>query len=339
MNDNKCPNCGEELVFDMFTQTFKCGKCTNVDVNINDNNGTENVQNNEGFNADNTNVSQSMFTCSSCGASFITNSTITNCVYCNSLVAQKPCGNIVANYIIPFKRNKEDAINIYKKYMKFRWYLPFEFRKKDYIERLTAVYVPFYICDFKCSGNVLFGASDSHKWDDGKFNYDEVKKYDVNCEASFDYEGCIVNLNEIVNDDELKYLEPFDFSNKVDFNNSFIKDSLVEYSSKTKEEKSLNLKKRIMNRSTKMMIEQIKHEKKGIKKNNLNINDINSFYILMPMWVLTYNYYNKKYKFLLSDSNDHVYMNLPIGDVEKIIVSLVMFIICFIISFLVALFL
>ena len=217
-------------------------------------------------------------------------------------------------------------------------FIPLKFRKKSYIERISSVYVPFYVTDLKYDGNVLFGASSSKKWNDDKFNYVETKVYDIICDGSLEYNKNIISMSNIIEQDIVNYFEPFDFNNMVNYNDNIVSNNLVEGFYDVSDEKLNSTKKKIVNRTTKMMIDLINYEKKGIKKNNMMFSMNNSFYILLPMWILTYKYNDKNYKFILSDSNDKVYMDLSGGIKEKIIVGVCIFMFIFIISFFISYF-
>lgn len=335
--NNKCSNCGGDVVFNELMQTWICGNCGSQNlVEV-----VENENKEENFSASffGGQSSNKLFKCSSCGSKFVTSANVmTNCLYCDSLLEQSPNDSINPQYIIPFKNDKDAAIKIYKKYTRFRFFIPFKFRKKDYINKISNVYVPFYVTDLKYNGNVLFGASSSKKWNDDKFNYDETKIYDIVCEGTLEYNNNIVSNSNIIEQEIINYFEPFDFINKVNYEDRLIANNYVEGVYNISDDKLDTTKKKIINRATNMMSELINHEKKGIKKNNMIFSNGNSFYVLLPMWILTYKYQDKNYKFILSDSNDKVYMNLPNGIKEKIIVGIATFMFIFIVSFLISYF-
>lgn len=278
-----------------------------------------------------------LYVCKNCNSKFLfDNNEIINCIYCDSLL-ERCDGNLInVEYIIPFKYDKSSVIKIYKKNTRFKLFLPFKFRRRAYIEKINNVYVPFFITDLQYEGNMLFGASSSSEWMDGKYSYLETKKYDIIYDGFAQYNGNVISCNNIIEQQDIKYLEPLEFNGKTNYDESIVYNIPIEVFNSNN---SLDeVKKIISNKVSNMMSGLITYEKKGIKKNNMFFSDSNSYCILLPMWVLTYNFDNKKYKFIFSDSNDKVYMDLPVGKTEKIIVGIIIFLSIFLGGFLISYF-
>ena len=78
-----------------------------------------------------------IYSCNSCGGEIIVEATTssTSCPYCNNniLVSKELSGDLKPNYIIPFKKDKEEAKLNLKKFFKRKILLPSSFSKENVI--------------------------------------------------------------------------------------------------------------------------------------------------------------------------------------------------------------
>ena len=154
----KCPNCGGELKFDPGKQQFGCEYCRSLfsEAEIKqvckENEETdlsrspEELQQEQEF-AEHSNL----YECGSCGAQVVAddNTAAAFCYYCHNPVILK--GRLSGEYkpgkVLPFKITKEEALHIFSGWCKKRWFLPRAFKEKQNLEKITGLYVPFWVAD------------------------------------------------------------------------------------------------------------------------------------------------------------------------------------------------
>ena len=90
-----------------------------------------------------------LYHCPNCGAEVLTADTAIadNCVYCGYPVAFAGTldGEFRPDYLLPFEKDKSDAVSGYKEILKSAPFAPKEFREKSALERFRGVYVPVWL--------------------------------------------------------------------------------------------------------------------------------------------------------------------------------------------------
>lgn len=93
-----------------------------------------------------------IYNCQSCGAQLVADeyTSATFCSYCGNptLVEDRLQGEFKPQLIIPFKINKEQAVDIYRKWLKKGPLTPKELSTSSTIEKISGVYVPFWLYSY-----------------------------------------------------------------------------------------------------------------------------------------------------------------------------------------------
>lgn len=96
------------------------------------------------------------YICNSCGAELIADNTTsaTFCIYCKSpaVIKSRFSGRFRPRNVIPFRLTKEQAKEIYQKWIKKRIFAPKEFKLKEEVDKITGIYAPFWLFDCKADG-------------------------------------------------------------------------------------------------------------------------------------------------------------------------------------------
>ena len=176
-SDYKCPSCSAPLTFNPESGSWKCEYCFR-DYKLEDL-----EKNEEKFNDldSKETIDVDEYTCSSCGAKIVTdeNTTATFCVYCGntSIIKNRLTGMLKPSFVIPFKTTKEQAINSFLKFKKGKPFAPKEFGKKEQIEKLTGVYIPFWLYDADAEGEISGTAAKVRTWREGNYRYTKTDFY------------------------------------------------------------------------------------------------------------------------------------------------------------------
>ena len=83
------------------------------------------------------------------------NTMATECCYCGSptMLPSRFEGMLKPDFIIPFKKTKEQAVAALKEFYKGRTLLPNSFTANNRVEDIQAMYVPFWLFDSKVSAS------------------------------------------------------------------------------------------------------------------------------------------------------------------------------------------
>ena len=148
--DHRCPSCGGKLLFTPSNGKWTCEYCASVfDLETlqkfdNASNAKSNAQTNT---VDDTSYVE--YRCQNCGASIVADdqTASTFCVYCGNtaILKSKLSGKFAPSKIIPFSKTKEEAITAFKSLSKGRPLMPKFFNQKENIEKISGVYIPFWL--------------------------------------------------------------------------------------------------------------------------------------------------------------------------------------------------
>ena len=236
------------------------------------------------------------FTCSTCGAELVCdeNTMATECCYCGNptMIPSRFKGMLKPDYVIPFKKSKEDAVEALKKFYEGRKLLPDEFTANNRVEDIQPMYVPFWLFDSEVTASAAFKAENDVVFDTADAVVTETSVYDVERAGSMKFERIPVDGSEKMDDAYMESIEPFDYSEMVPFIPRA--DKRVEYSAAGVLEETV----------TGYMRSQM--ESCAVRK------DVGSVkYALVPVWILTTRYKNQPYTFMMNGQTGKFIGSLP----------------------------
>ena len=106
------------------------------------------------------------YNCPSCGAQLICDQTTAagSCPYCGNptIIPGQLQGMLKPDYVIPFKLDKNAAMEALRNHYKGKKLLPNSFKTENHIEEVKGVYVPFWLFDGEAYADLVFDATRSH---------------------------------------------------------------------------------------------------------------------------------------------------------------------------------
>lgn len=343
--DHKCPSCTATLPFDPTLQKWKCSYCgseyTLEELERYEN--AKNVDNSEKTDPSNdvnlgedSTIDVDVYECQSCGAKILTdeNTTATFCVYCGNtaIIKNRLTGALRPTKIIPFKNTKEEAIKTFVNYRKGKPFAPKDFSNKENIEKITGVYIPFWIYDCEVAASLEAVGKNIKTWTSGDYQYTKTDTYKVLREGNMIYEKVPTDASSKFDDDIMDSIEPFNYNDLADFNMSYLSGFLSEKYDVEKSEAFERAKTRVVNSTNEKLKETIiGYSTYSVVSSNMNINLKDSNYILLPVWMLNINYRGKVRKFAMNGQTGKMVGDIPIAPSKVISTSIVIFIVSFII--------
>ena len=327
----KCLNCGADLLFNPPSQNWKCEWCDSEydkkDLDNANAGGSQETakKSDSGSDSDSFTFSDSeikVYNCSYCGAEVVTDNvtSATFCVYCQrpvSLMSQLS-GEFKPSVIIPFHNTKEQALEAYKNYLKKKRFLPNEYKSDQNIEKLTGVYLPFWIY----AGDVGFtvhGEGDiiSHRYS-GDYKITRTDIYNIAREGQIRIDNIPVDASTRTPDDIMDSIEPFDFTKLDKFSAHYLSGFLAERHDEDKEKLYQRVKRRFEG-SAENKIKQSLTRYSSVRRriDKKRIDNLSSKYGLLPVWLLYSNYKNKQYIYAMNGQTDKITGNLPV-DIGKV---------------------
>ena len=304
-----CPGCGGTLVFDPGKGSIKCSSCgSEYDPSMFDVLAAlERIEDDDDpGDPDDLLEGSAEFVCNSCGASVITDAT-TSATFCRF------CGNPVVmgtrltkkfhpEMLIPFKVDREGAEKIFKQWAAGKKYAPSNFTSASTLKKLTGIYVPFWLVSSKTAVNNRFIGL--------------IKEPDGAKEYAYYSTDAVLTFNHVpfdgskkINDNLMESIEPFDYSDMVDFEPSYLQGFYAERYDLSA--KNADMAQRVTDRFNSYAGNAISDVTgasfHGIKDNveilGIRLDDISARYALLPVWFLKYDYKGNSYSFAINGQN------------------------------------
>jgi DNA-directed RNA polymerase subunit RPC12/RpoP len=328
LQEFKCPCCGGAVEFNSKLQKMKCPYCdTEYDMET-----VKEVMNEETEEASdqmewNTTAGSAWqngeagdlvsYICKSCGGEIVCDRTTaaTACPYCDNPVVMQEhfAGMLRPDCVIPFKLDKKAAKEAYQNHLKGKVLLPGAFKDKNHIDEIKGVYVPFWLFDAEAEAKVRYRATRVRTWSDSNYEYTETRYYRVLREGNLGFEHVPVDGSTKMADDLMESIEPFDFSEAVDFQTAYLSGFLADRYDVDAEQSIERANERIK-KSTESAFADTVHGYSSVipESSSVRLSEGKSKYALYPVWLLNTTYQNEKYTFAMNGQTGKFVGNLPV---------------------------
>lgn len=318
----KCPCCGGSIVFDSLTQNMKCPYCdTEFDPSqfASADSGLASAAPSNGEAADEYFTDAEglrMYVCESCGGEIVTDQTTaaTTCPFCgNAVVLQgNLSGMLKPDIVVPFKFDKEYAKSELRKFYGKKPLLPKGFADDNKIDEIKGVYVPFWLYSCDVDADVSYHATKTRAWSDFRYNYVETSNYRLVRSGTLGFDDVPVDGSTKMPDDIMESIEPFDWSEAVDFRTAYLSGYFADKYDVSSSECEARASER-MKASTSAAISATVGGYEGVYMENANMNLSNERikYGLLPVWMLTTSWNGQKYTFAMNGQTGKFTGKLP----------------------------
>ena len=347
--DNKCPACGAPILYKPNLKKWKCDYCKSEFTleEMKKYNNASNEKNNlkedtnektlshKKLKAENEKAKYVEYNCKDCGAKIIADeqTAATFCIYCGNtaILKEKLSGKFAPDMIIPFKNEKELAIESFKSLNKGRPLMPNFFNDAKNIEKIRGVYIPFWLFDVKVAGELAATSTKSSSWTIGDTVYTKIDTYKLEREGTMEFNKIPVDGSTRFDDDIMNTIEPFDYEELENYNHAYLSGFLAEKydveeieSFKTASSRSINSARDEMKNDMGMGI-------KSVIKDKFSANKLLTKYVLLPVWMINVKYNNKFYIFAMNGQTGEFVGNIPVDKKKAVKYAIITFIITFII--------
>lgn len=324
----KCPCCGAPLVFGEAVQKLKCQYCDNefdleavrsyaetLTSSAVERSEWEAKNGTEWSNEDKDSLCT--FTCPACGGELLTdaNTAATFCPYCENpaILPGRLSDGVKPDAIIPFRTGKEDAKKAFLNLCKGKPLLPKRFSSEQRLEKITAMYVPFWL--YNCNGSFhgSYQATKVHHWSDSRYIYTRTEHFLLRRAASAVFSGIPMDASSKVDNGIMESIEPFDYTALVDFETAYLSGYLAD---KYDVEATLG-HERVRQRVNATMESMIATSLAGFStaipsSKQTHVEHGTAKYVLLPVWMLTTKYRDKTYLFAMNGQTGKMTGTLPV---------------------------
>ncbi len=331
--DHKCPACMAPIHFNPTLEKWKCEYCESEFTleELQKFNNASSEKNNEGGKGDDT--AYDSYRCSDCGAEIIAdeNTAATFCLYCGNtaILKNKLSGKFAPTKVIPFKKVKEDAVLAFKGLQKGRPLLPKDFVSIKNIEKITGLYIPFWLFDVNADGDVEAIGKRITNWRVGDTHYTKTDTYNLVRSGSMKYHLIPVDGSKRFDDAIMNTIEPFNYNELVTYNHAYLSGFLAEkYDFESKDAFEIAKKRALQSTMDEVKKTMNRYTGVVVKKNNLDIKEEKCDYALLPVWMVNVKYNGKYYLFAMNGQTGEFIGDMPISKGKVLAYSIAIFIIC-----------
>lgn len=325
-----CPCCGAGLKYSADDKQLLCEYCNNT-FEIDAIEAYNEVQAPDSFQweqsaPDTLNEEESAslqtFTCQSCGGQLITdeNTVASCCPYCDSpaIISSRLSGNIRPDGVLPFIKSKEDAQAAFLQLCKKKPLLPKTFTERNRVEKISGIYVPFWLYDCDGTYHGQYKATRVHHWSDSRYNYTRTDHYYLKRQAAAAFAGIPMDGSSKTNDTVMESIEPFDFSKVVDFDPAYLSGYLADKYDIESTEGRARIEQRVGDTLYDMVHETMVGFTTVVSTGKqLEISHGKSKYVLLPVWMLYTKYNDKTYLFAMNGQTGKMTGTFPICKIQS----------------------
>lgn len=322
--EHKCPHCGGAVVFDAVSGRVKCPYCDSEFDPDYFNAKDEDLlssQPSDGVSAEEyitDGEGLRMYVCESCGGEIVTDETTsaTSCPFCGNpvVLSGNLSGILRPDLVVPFRISREDAKKALGNFYHKKPLLPKGFETDNKIDEIKGVYVPFWLYSCDADADISFKATRVRSWSDTRYNYTETSHYRLNRSGSLGFDGVPVDGSTKMPDDIMESIEPFDWSEAVDFTTAYLSGFFADKYDVSADECEGRARERINSSTTSAISATISGYSTVVLENaNISMTGKSVKYGLLPVWMLTTRWKDKKYTFAMNGQTGKFVGKLPIS--------------------------
>ena len=268
------------------------------------------------------------FTCSSCGAEIVSdeNTMATECCYCGNptMMPERFDGMLRPDYIIPFKKTKADAVAALNEFYKGKILLPSEFTANNRVEKIQPMYVPFWLFDSSVSARASFKAEEDNVITTSDEIITHTSVYDVERGGTMRFERIPVDGSKKMDDNYTESIEPFDYSELVEFNAGYFAGYLADKYDVSADEAVPNADTRVENTAVGVLECTVEGYDRVYCKEHTIIKDEGKVsYAMAPVWILTTRYKDKPYTFMMNGQTGKFVGELPYSNTKALLAAVI----------------
>lgn len=323
----KCPCCNAGLVFTPGAQQLTCEYCDNSfeietvraynesEAPAEDAFQWENQQA-ESWTEEEQQTMRS-FQCPSCGGEIVTDETTaaTFCPFCDNptIMESRLSGGLKPDAVLPFQKTKEEAQAAFLKLCKGKKLLPKGFTSEQRLEKITGLYVPFWLYDCSAEYDGSFKATRIRSWSDSRYHYTKTDHYLLRRRARAGFAGIPMDGSSKMEDVFMESIEPFDYSQMEAFDTAYLTGYFADKYDVESQKGEERIRQRVEQSMSDAIQETILGYSTAIPTNRrIDVQHSHAKYVLLPVWMLNTNYRGKIYTFMMNGQTGKMTGTLPI---------------------------
>ena len=323
----KCPCCDGAIEFSSGAQKMKCPYCgTEFDMETilaydqelqqqtDDNMSWDSAAGGEWTEGEAEGLR--VYICKTCAGEIVADehTGATSCPYCGNPVVMTGqfTGDLKPDYVIPFKLDKKAAMEALKRHTSGKRLLPKVFADENHIREIKGVYVPVWLFEAEANADLRWKATRTRSWSDSEYIYTETNHYSVIRAGTIRYESVPVDGSTKMEDRLMESIEPFDFSQAVDFQTAYLSGYLADKYDVDSQQSVARANERIRRSAEEAFTATVGGYTTMVPvSNHVNLHNGVAKYALYPVWLLSTEWNGQNYLFAMNGQTGKFVGDLP----------------------------
>ena len=257
-----------------------------------------------------------VYSCRQCGGEILADETTgaTECPYCGNPVVLSGhfAGNLKPDLVIPFQVDKKAAVAALQNHYKGKLLLPKVFQDQNHIEQVKGLYVPVWLFDADADAQVEYRATKIRTWSDSRYDYTETRHYAVIRGGQIGFENVPVDGSTKMDDALMESIEPYDISQAVPFQASYLPGFLADKYDVDAEASIRRANARIKQTTEEAFRDTVQGYATVVPVSScVSLDHGQAKYALYPVWILNTQWNGQKFTFAVNGQTGRTAGNLP----------------------------
>ena len=326
LQEFKCPHCGGPVGFDPGAQELVCPFCEsviNVEAFKNVDDAQAPAQNDIewGYSGEEWREGEQdgllVYSCRSCGGEIVGDETLgaSTCPFCGNPVVMTAqfSGTLRPDLVIPFKLNKDAALEALKKHYLGKKLLPRVFKDANHLDEVKGVYVPFWLFDARAAAHIEYNATRLRTWSDSRYDYSETSVYRVTRGGGLGFNAVPVDGSKAIDDALMESIEPFNLSEGVDFQSAYLAGYFANKYDVDADASMAHAADRIRSSTESAFADTVTgYTTVNTGRSMITLNDSRVRYALLPVWLLSTSWNGQSFLFAMNGQTGKFTGDLPV---------------------------
>lgn len=327
----KCKDCGANLKYLPGTPYLNCEYC-GAKNEIEAEAKTEIIENDfESFLTEKAHTEDkqeiSTVKCDNCAASTTLPQNVTscNCPYCDTPLVIKNASTstiIKPSYILPFKVDRKKSTELFVNWAGGLWFAPNKIKEyaQHSADKLNGIYMPYWTYDTNTATSytglkgIHYYVTESYTDSQGKTQTRQVRHtnwYPASGNVYNTFDDMLVVSSKSLPESLANDLEPWDLPELTAYNDKYLSGFITESYQVSLKEGFEKAKRRMQPIIKSTVVGDIGGDEQQVTTMSSDYNDITFKHILLPVWLSSYRYKDKVYRFLVNARTGEVQGERP----------------------------
>lgn len=258
--------------------------------------------------------------CDSCGAEVVTDShtAATFCYYCHNpvILTDRLRGDFRPDQIIPFRVDRKQAEQHFLAWAKSKRFVPKSFYSHSQLEKLTGIYLPFWVAKASTRLNLQGRGTQTRTWNTATERKTETNVYRISRQGELEYENMTemaYRKDDKIDPEQVETIADYRLDERQPFAMPYLSGFFAETPTVSEEEAAGQMH----DRASRYAEQSIQEQLSSFDSTELEVREADTAvdelqYVLMPAWIMTYKFLGRTYVYAINGQSGKSFGELPV---------------------------